>query len=71
MRSRTTQDGTDAVAPAKLMRVPEAARELAISTRTAWRLIGLGELSTVRLGRSVRITRASLDAFVARGGQAR
>jgi excisionase family DNA binding protein len=47
----------------KLLRVPDAAEALAISTRTVWRLIATGELTAIKIGRAVRITRASVDAF--------
>lgn len=70
MRCRTSRDGTDAIPPSKLMKITEAARELTVSTRTAWRLIGHGDLASVRVGRAVRVTRASLIAFIARGGRA-
>lgn len=48
--------------------VAQTARVTALSTRSIWRLIGLGELTTVKCGRAVRITKASIDAFIARGG---
>ena len=51
-----------------LVRVREAAGALAISERSVWRLISLGELDSVRIGRSVRVSRKSLEAFVAKGG---
>jgi excisionase family DNA binding protein len=51
-----------------LLRMQEVARYLAVSVRTAWRLVSLGELESVRIGRSVRVTRKSVEAFLARGG---
>jgi excisionase family DNA binding protein len=39
---------------------------LAISRAHAYRLVQRGELPTVRLGRSRRVARAALDAFVER-----
>lgn len=51
-----------------VLTVAQAATQLMLSQRTVWRLIGLGELKTVRCGRSVRITVASFDEFVLRGG---
>lgn len=70
MHGRNTRDGSESagLAPTKLLRVPDAARELAVSVRTVWRLVSLGELDSVRVGRSVRIARASIDQFVAKGG---
>jgi excisionase family DNA binding protein len=52
----------------QLLTVQQAAAALATSQRTIWRLIGQGELIKVQVGRSVRITQASISAFVARGG---
>jgi excisionase family DNA binding protein len=52
-----------------LLTVEDAAVQLSVSSRTVWRLIGLGELETVRIGKSVRVTRASLERFVAKGGR--
>jgi excisionase family DNA binding protein len=36
--------------------------------RTVWRLISAGEVNAVRVGRAVRVTRASIQAFIDRGG---
>jgi excisionase family DNA binding protein len=44
------------------------AERLSISPRSVWRLIATGELKTVRCGRSVRVTAASLEAFISKGG---
>lgn len=52
----------------RLLRIAEAADVLAVSTRTIWRLIALCELDAVRLGRAVRVKRASVDALIERGG---
>lgn len=69
MKDRSTRDGTNAVVPARLLRVPEAAAALAVSNRSVWRLIALGKLDVVRLGRSVRITADSVDSLIAAGGE--
>jgi excisionase family DNA binding protein len=53
---------------AKAVRVRYAAKELSCSDRSVWRLLASGELKSVRIGRSVRITRESIDGFIARGG---
>jgi excisionase family DNA binding protein len=43
----------------------EAAKMLAVSTRTVWALTSpRGPLSSVRLGRAVRYSVADLDAFI-------
>ncbi|MBX3406392.1 MAG: helix-turn-helix domain-containing protein [Phycisphaeraceae bacterium] len=60
--------GTASLSPRRLLTVNQAAELLAISVRSVWRLISLGELAKVQVGRSVRITSESLDAFIARGG---
>jgi excisionase family DNA binding protein len=50
------------------MPVPDAAHQLAVSIRTVWRLISLGHLEVVRVGKCVRIKRSSLLSFLERGG---
>jgi excisionase family DNA binding protein len=56
------------VAPPPLLTVAEAARLLAVSERQVWRLVGLGLLDRIRLGRASRISRSSLNRFIASGG---
>ena len=51
---------------ALLLRIPEAADLLAIGRSTVYELIALGHLETVHIGRSVRVTTASIEAFVDR-----
>jgi excisionase family DNA binding protein len=60
-RTQTTPESSP-----KLLRINEAAHDLAVSQRTIWRLIAAGELEAVNIGRAVRVTRASLDAFCER-----
>lgn len=43
----------------------DAARELGVSKMTVYRLIHAGELPAHRIGRSFRIKRTALDAYVA------
>jgi excisionase family DNA binding protein len=50
----------------RLLTIGEAADILAISTKTLRRLINRGDLQTVRIGRSVRITREALADLVQR-----
>lgn len=52
-----------------LLAVDEAAEILTCSIRSVWRLIGEGHLSVVRIGRSVRVTRASVMSFIDHGGE--
>jgi excisionase family DNA binding protein len=54
----------------KLVRVSRAAEMLAVSSRTVWRMIASGELRTVRIGRSVRVLRDSIEELCGRGGAA-
>jgi excisionase family DNA binding protein len=51
----------------EFLTVRQAAEILSFSTRHVRRLIVQGELIAHRFGRSIRITAASLDAYVARG----
>ncbi len=49
-----------------LLKIPEAAELLAIGRSTVYELIAVGDLETVHIGRSVRVTAASIEAFVDR-----
>lgn len=52
---------------AALLTVSEASRFLGIGRSFMYsKLLATGEISTVRLGRSVRVPRSSLDEYVAR-----
>jgi excisionase family DNA binding protein len=48
-----------------LLTVPQAARVLAISRSAVYRLIWNGDVTPVHIGRSVRLTVAELEQFVA------
>jgi excisionase family DNA binding protein len=65
-KSRTIQINPDVESDVDT--VPGAAHRLLTSTRSIWRLIGKGELKTVRVGRSVKVTRASIAEFIEKGG---
>lgn len=52
----------------RLLKITEAADELSISVRSAWRLVTRGDLQKVQVGRAVRVTRESIDRFIANGG---
>lgn len=54
-----------------LLKVTEAADALAIGRSTVYELIAGGHLETVHIGRAVRVTRASVEAFVERERSAR
>ena len=51
-------------APTLLLTAKQAAEALAISPRKLWSLTASGEISVVRLGRSVRYDRADLERFI-------
>lgn len=68
MTIRAIRNGVESNGP-QLLRVAEAAKELACAPKTVWRLISGGELVTVRIGRrGVRISRKSMDDFISKGG---
>lgn len=64
----TNQGGTtrarSAINPL-LLTIPEAAQVLAVGRTTMYELIGAGEIGLVRIGRSVRVSIATLEDFVA------
>lgn len=43
----------------------EIARDLRLSAMTVYRLIEVGELPAVRIGRSLRVSRKALDDYLA------
>ncbi len=48
-----------------LLTIPEAAQVLAVGRTTMYELITAGEIGLVRIGRSVRVSIATLEDFVA------
>ena len=52
----------------RLLSIQDVAQELNVSVRLVWRLVGSDELTRIRVGRCARITRESVDAYVAKGG---
>lgn len=53
-----------------MLTVEEAAQQLRIGRTQMFALIGSGEVSSVKIGRSRRVPRAALDSYVAQlGGQ--
>jgi excisionase family DNA binding protein len=48
----------------RFLTVVMAAAELAVSTQTVRKLIRLGRLRAVRIGRAIRIERSSLEDFL-------
>ena len=49
-----------------LLSVTDVAEALAVSERTVRRMIASGEISIVRLGRSVRVRQLDIDALIGR-----
>jgi excisionase family DNA binding protein len=51
-----------------LLTVPEVAALLRVSTMTVYRLVDGGMLRGLRVGRSIRLPRASVREFLSRAG---
>ncbi len=66
MSARTSDN--DPAPSSRLLSTADASRELRCSRRSIWRLLSLGQLARVQIGRAVRITRESVEAFIERGG---
>ena len=66
----STQQGTSHSPEVRLVTVQQAAEMLAISERSAWRLVSTGALKSIKLGRSTRIRVESIDRLIERGGAA-
>ena len=50
----------------RLLSVPEAARLYSFSERLIWRWISEGVVAHHRIGRSVRLSPADMDAFISK-----
>ena len=55
--------------PSLLMTTREAAQALRVSVTTLYGLISGGQLRTIKIGKSRRIKRAEIEAFIERGAQ--
>ncbi len=53
------------LASVRLLRVSEVAERLAISPSMAWKMINLGQLRALHIGRAVRIRPQDLEEYVA------
>jgi len=62
----STMATTDTNNPKLLLRVSEAAELLSVARSKAYLMVQTGELPSVRLGKSVRIPVAALNAYVER-----
>jgi len=56
-----TVDGTTV----RLLRIEEIAERLSVSRSMAWKLIALGDLRSVRIGRAVRVRPQDLEVYLA------
>lgn len=50
----------------QLLKIEDAAAALGISRSLTYKLIARGELQRVKIGKSARVPRAAVEAFVAR-----
>lgn len=57
MSTGVGEDDTD------LLRVPQVAKMLHVSEVTVWRLVGSGELESIKVGRSRRIAPEAVAAY--------
>lgn len=51
----------------RFLTIPQVAAELGVTPRTVWNWIGGGLLPTHRFVGAVRVSRADLESFIARG----
>lgn len=59
-------ENTSILANGLLLKIPDAARMLAVGRSTIYELIATGDLETVHIGRVVRLTTASTETLVER-----
>jgi excisionase family DNA binding protein len=52
-------------ASGRLLRIEQIADRLSVSRSMAWRIIALGHLRSVRIGRAVRVRPQDLDDYLA------
>lgn len=52
----------------RLFTIRQTGEELNCSDRSVWRMLAEGKLTKVQLGRAVRVTAESVEAFIAKGG---
>jgi len=48
----------------RLLRIEDIADRLAVSRSMAWKLISLGHLPAIRIGRSVRVRSSDLERYI-------
>ena len=49
----------------RLLRIEAVAKRLSVSRSMAWKLIDLGDIQSIRIGRAVRVRPADLEAYLA------
>ena len=49
----------------RLLRIEEIAQRLSVSRSMAWKLIALGQMRSMRIGRAVRVRPADLEIYLA------
>jgi excisionase family DNA binding protein len=59
-----TERNTGATLEQRLLKAEEVARRLAIGKATAYMLMASGELPTVRIGKSVRVSERILNSWI-------
>lgn len=62
-RDSKPEDGVEG--DTRLLRIDDVAIRLSISRSMAWKLVTLGELRSLRIGRAVRVRPADLEAYLA------
>lgn len=53
----------------RLLRIEEVADRLSVSRSMAWKLVSLGQIRSLRIGRAVRVRPQDLEAFLADAGR--
>lgn len=56
-------DAVDSMAP-RLLRIEDIAERLSVSRSMAWKLVALGQLRSLRIGRAVRVRQVDLEAYI-------
>jgi excisionase family DNA binding protein len=62
---RKAMDTVDG-ASSRLLRIEDIAERLSVSRSMAWKLIAIGQLRAIRIGRAVRVRPADLEAYIER-----
>ena len=48
----------------RLLRIDDVATRLSVSRSMAWKLVALGQLRCLRIGRAVRVRPSDLEAYI-------